>query len=189
MKKIFYVLIVCLISNFTFTSCNSTKEPTSFEQVKIGNELDKAAKINLDDFFQIWMKNKSNSKLDQNCYELFKDENYTYFGENELKALNIKRKLYKVENSILSQNFKNYKKVDGELIRQEFWNKIIPKSDLETHKKSNCSSSSSNPKYSYELVNNEIEIILMWKFRCNGKKLIDKTYKSNYDLEKMEFKK
>lgn len=182
-------LVLSLIINFlTLTNCSSSKEPTSFAAVKIGNELHKATELSVNDFFQIWMRNKPNTKLDENCYELFKDENFTYFGKNELKSLTLKRKLYKVENRALQQNFRNYKNVDGEIIRQEFWTKIVPETDKQVYTKSDCSSSSSNPKYSYELIDNDIHVRLVWKFRCNGKKLIDKNYISSFDLDKMEFR-
>lgn len=187
MKKILFTLII--IVNVAFTSCNSSKELTSFEHVKNGKELEKATQISLNDFFQKWIRNKSDSKLDQNLYELFKDENFTYFGANELKSLNSKRKLYSVENNSLLQNFKNYKDVDGASIRQEFSNKMIPETDRNIYKNSNCSSSSSNPKYSCELKNNEIQIMLIWKFRCDGKVLIDKTYKGIFDLNIMKLAK
>jgi hypothetical protein len=189
MKKTLFVITLVIFSNMTFTSCKSSKKLITFEQVKIGKELDKVPKISLNDFFQIWIENKSKSELGESFHELFKDEFFTYFGEKEFKSLNNKPRLFKIESNILSQNFKNYKKIDEELIRQEFWNIIIPKTDLETHKKANCFSSSSSLGHSYELINNEIQVTLVWQFKCNGKKLINKTYKGNYDLEKMEFKK
>ena len=188
MKNRFLVLSL-IISILTLTNCSSSKEPINFENVKIENELHKATKISVNDFFQIWMSNKANAKLDENVYELFKDENFTYFGKNEFKSLTIKRKLYKVENRELQLHFKNYKNVDGEVLRQEFWNKIVSETDKQIYTNSNCSSSSSNPKYSYELIDNEIHVRIVWKFRCNGKKLIDKSYTSNFDLDKREFMK
>lgn len=188
MKKRLIVFSL-ILSILTLTNCSSSKEPTSFEEVKIGNELHKATEISVNDFFQLWMKNKPNAKLDENCYELFKDENFSYFGKNELKFYKIARELYKVDNRALQQNFKNYQNVEGEVIRQAFWTQIVSENDKQIYTNANCSSSSSNPKYSYELIDNKIQVTLVWKFRCDGKKLIDKTYTSNFDLDKMEFKK
>lgn len=189
MKNKLFLITLVLLSFMTFNSCKSSKKLTTFEQVKIGKELDKVSKISLDDFFQIWIENKSKSELGESYQELFKDEFFTYFGEKELKSLNNKPRLFKIENNILSQNFKNYKKINEELIRQEFWNKIIPKIDLETEKEANCLSSSSILGHSYKLINNKIQVTLKWEYKCNEKKLIDKTYIGNYDLERMEFRK
>jgi uncharacterized lipoprotein YehR (DUF1307 family) len=170
-------------------SCNSSKEITSFEEIKIGNELESATEIALNDFFQIWMSNKQHSKLDENCYELYKDKNFTYFGKNELKGLRVKKRLYKVSNKVLSNNFENYKKVDGIAIRLKFYDEIVPQNDKTIYKESDCSSSSNHPKYSYKLLNNKIETTLKWKFRCDGKKLFENTYKSTFDLNSMKFEK
>ncbi len=182
-------VLFIIVLGLTSSNCNSSKEITSFEEVKAGKELDRAIEINLTDFFQIWMSNNPHSKLDQNCYELFKDEYFTYFGENELRGLNIKKKLYKIKNEILSNDFRNYKKVDRILIRQKFLNEIVPESDSSIYKESECSSSSSSPKFSYKLISNKIETTLKWKFRCDGKKLFENTYKGVFDLNKMEFEK
>jgi len=190
MRKILIVFTFFLTTNLTLLCCKSTAKTVNSEKVKIGKEFDKAIEISLNDFFQIWMLNDY-SKGDENCWELFKDDNFTYFGDNEFKKLEfgIKRKLYKIKSQILLKNFPNHRKIDARTINQEFFNEIIPNDDMRIYVNSGCSTVISNPKYSYKLKNSEIQITLLWKYICDEKKLIDKTYKGNYNLNKMEFKK
>ena len=170
----------------TLTSCSSSRKSISFEQVKEGHHLNRAVEISVDNFFQIWMNNRYPQKIDLNCHELFKNDTYTYFGQNTLKGLNIRQNLYKVQNDSLYQKFSNYQNIDGQIIRQEFWEEVIPQSDKNIRKNADCNSSSSNPRFSYSLDNGKIKINLEWKYKCDFKTLIDKTYFGYYDMKELE---
>ena len=169
-------------------NCSSSKKSINFEKVKEGEHLNQAVEISVDNFFQIWMSNRYPQKIDLNCHELYKDDTYTYFGESTLKGLNIRQNLYKVQNDSLNQYFPNYRNIDGQMIRQEFWEEVIPKNDKDIRKNADCNSSSSNPRFTYKLENDKIKIILDWRYKCDFKTLIDKTYFGYYDMEKLEIK-
>lgn len=175
-------ILICL----TLTNCRTSNVAIEFEKVKNGNQLERAIEISVNYFFQIWMSNRYPSKIDLNCHELFKDSIFTYFGENSLKALSINQNLYKVNNDSLRLYFPNYANIDGEFIRQEFWERIVPTNDKKIRKTADCKSSSSNPRFKYQLVETKIKINLEWKYKCDGKTLIDKAYQSYFDMDKLE---
>lgn len=170
-----------------FYSCKSSKEWISYDKVKEGQQLEKAQEITVNDFFQMWMLNKYPTKVDINCHELFKDERYTYFGKTKLKVLDVYPNLYKVQNDLLDSLFENYKKIDGQEIKREFWDLYIPQSDKDIWMNSKCTSSTSNPKYICELQKDKIFIKLHWKVKCDGRKILDKSYVGYYDMNKMKF--
>jgi len=182
MKNLINIILVASI----LISCSSSKQLINFEKVKQGEQLENALEISVEQFFQIWMNNVYPSKIDINCNELYKDSDYTYFGENKLTFLNIEPLLYKIDSDSLNLKFGDYKKIDGQLIRQEFWEKAIPSTDKDIWLHSQCSSSSSNPKYSYNLQDSRIIITLDWKIKCDGRKLLEKTYNGYFDMSKME---
>jgi len=125
-------------------------------------------------------------KIDLDCHELYKDDVYTYFGEHELKGFNVRQNMYKVPNDSLDKRFSNHRNIDGHLIRQEFWEEVIPQSDQDIRKNAKCNSSTSHPRYSYELQQGRIKITLLWTYKCDFKTLIDNTYLGYYDMEALE---
>lgn len=163
-----------------------SRKSTSFEKIKEGQYLNEALEISVNTFFQIWMNNRYPQKIDLNCHELFKDNTYTYFGKNNLQGLNICKNLYKVQNDAIKRYFPNYQKIDGQMIRQQFWEEVIPQSDEDIRKNSECNSSSSKPRFNYVLQDDKIKITLEWKYKCDFKTLINNTYAGYYDMVKLK---
>ena len=184
--KDFYLVILTLV---LFTGCGTTKNTVNFSEVRKGEQLDLANEITVEQFLQIWINNSHPVKVDINCKELHKDEKFTYFGKNNLKLLSLEAHLFKVNNDSLELKLGNYSKIDGQIIRQEFWEKIIPKEDLDIWKNSECTSSSSRPSYTYELKDYKIKIGLHWRIKCDGRKILEKDYLSYYDLKMMKIEK
>jgi len=182
MKNLINLILALLI----LSSCSSTKNLISFEEVKQGEQLENAQEISVEQLFQIWMNNAYPTKVDINCRELYKDSDYTYFGENKLTFLKLEPLLYKVNSDSLNIKFSDYKNIDGQLIRNEFWEKAIPTSDKDIWKNSQCTSSSSNPRYFYTLTDSKILIRLDWKVKCDGRKILEKSYNGYYDINKKE---
>lgn len=163
-------------------SCAFTKNKVDFGKVRQGELLHRAAELDVDQFFQIWMRNRFPTKVDVNCHELYQDSAYTYFGKNKLTVLDIKPYLYKVHTDSLSLRFGKYRVIDGDRVRKEFWDKGIPVEDKKLRQDSTCHSGSSKPIYTYKLQGDHIFISLDWKVTCNGKKVLDKTYTGNYNM-------
>jgi hypothetical protein len=182
-------LCLSILSLFFILGCGTAKKTVNFSKVKNGEQLDMANELTVEQFIQIWINNTYPVKIDINCHELYKDENYTYFGKNSIKFLNIEPTLFKVNTDSLNLQLGNYSKIDGEIIRQEFWEMIIPKSDKDIWKDSKCMTSTSRPTFVYELQDRKIYIELNWRIKCDGIKIHDKTYYGNYDLTKMELEK
>ena len=178
-----------LLFGMASMSCSSSRKTVSFDEVKEGQHLNRAVEISVNQFFQIWMNNRYPQKIDLNCHELYKDDKYVYFGEHTLKGLNIHQNIYKVQSDSLKEHFSNYLNIDGEMIRQEFWEEVIPQSDKDIRKNADCNSGSSSPIFRYELQKESIKITLDWKYKCDFKTLIDKTYLGYYDMEELEIKK
>lgn len=178
-------IIVCL-SMVLLSSCGSTRNTVNFSKVRQGEQLEKASEISVEEFLEIWMNNHYPIKIDINCHELYKGEDFTYFGINEMKILNLVPHLFKVNNDSLKIMLGNYTNIDGQLIRQEFWERIVPKTDLDARKNSECSSGTSSPNYTYELIDHKIRIRLHWIIKCDGRKILDKNYSGHYDLKTMK---
>ncbi len=184
--KITSISIVIIFTLSIFISCNSSKNYINYEKVKEGQQLEKAQEIPLNTFVEIWMSNRK-SKVDTNCHELFRNDVYTYFGKNYLKLYGLTKSLYKVQNKQLDSLFKNYRNIDAQEIKFKFWELYVPQNESKIIENSNCSSSSGNPKYSYEIQKDKLIIHLRWKARCDGKKIIDKKYTGSYDTNKLKF--
>ena len=180
------ILILILIASFLTSGCKINKNIITFSDVKKGEQLDKAKEITVEEFLEIWMNNSQHLKIDLNCHELYRDERYTYFGKNELKLLKIEPHLFKVRNDSLNLMLKNYNKINGEIIRQEFWEKIIPENDKNILKNKNCSFAYSKPVFKYELKGHKIKIKLHWKIKCEGIKIFEKDYYAYYNLKTMK---
>ena len=179
-------LWIAMLCFFLFLGCGTNKNTVNFSNVKKGEQLDKANEITAEQFLQMWMENEYPFKVDLNCHELFKDENYTYFGKNDLKLLKLESHLYKVRNDSLNLKLGDYNKIDGKKIQLEFWEKIIPKEDKNAWKNKECMTSYSNPVFSYELEDHKIRINLHWKVKCDGIKIFKKDYNAYYDLRTMK---
>jgi hypothetical protein len=184
--KIDFRWAVIVIFGLTLISSCSSKKSVNFEEVKKGQHLNQAVEISVNIFFQIWMSNRYPQKIDLNCHELYKDDTYTYFGESTFKGLNIRQNLYKIKNETLKQYFPSYKNIDGQLIRNKVWDEVIPQNDQDIRKNAACNSSSSKPRFTYVLENDKIKITLEWKYKCDFKTLIDKTYLCYYDMGTLE---
>jgi len=178
-----------LFSSFLLLGCGTTKNAVSFNDVKKGERLDKVEEITVEKFLQIWINNTYPVKIDINCHELNRDTNFTYFGKNNLNLFNSDPELFKVRNDLLKRHLGNYSQIDGQLIRQEFWEKIIPKEDRDIWKNTHCSSGSSRPTFTYELQAHKIKIGLLWKVKCDGKVILENNYNGYYNIEKREIEK
>ena len=178
--------LILILSLFLLSGCGTTKNTVNFTKVRKGEQLDRANEITVEQFLRIWINNSYPVKIDINCHELYKDERFTYFGKNNLKLLSLEPHLFKVRNDSLNLQLGNYNKIDGQIIRQEFWEKIVPKADINTWKNIECTSSSSRPTYTYELKDHKIRIGLHWRIRCDGRKILEKDYNGYYDLNTMK---
>ena len=180
------IVTLCLV---ILSACGTTNNTVNFVKVRNGKQLDKASEISVGQFLEIWVNNFYSSKIDMNCHELYKDKKFTYFGKNTHKALSLKPHLFKVNSDSLKLKLRNYTSIDGQIIRQEFWEQIVPKLDVDIRKNSECSSSTSRPTYTYKLIDHKIKIGLHWIVKCDGRKILEKDYHGYYDLNAMKIEK
>ncbi|WP_196115818.1 hypothetical protein [Pontibacter sp. FD36] len=166
-------------------SCQSSKSTVSTNQVRKGEQLQHVTELTVDQFFQVWMANHYPVKLDINCKELYKDDAYTYFGKNHITIISTKPRLFKVHNDSLALRFRKYQQVDGQLIRIEFWRKVLAPVVAAESPNTPCRNSSTSSGFKYQLHGDSIIISSDLKYKCNGKTLLQKSFKGYYDLGTM----
>ena len=188
-NRIIRYTFLIMLSSFLISGCGTTKNNVSFNDVKKGEKLDNIDKISVEQFLQIWINNTYPVKIDINCHELNKDEKYTYFGKISSKLFSSDPDVFKVHNDSLNSKLGIYSKIDGQLIRQEFWERVVSQEDRDIWKTSDCMSGSSRPTYTYELQEHKIKIGLLWQVKCDRKLILDKKYIGYYDLVKREIEK
>lgn len=174
-NSIFLCVITGLIS---LSSCSSSKEFIKFDEVTLGNHLGKAREIDIDSFLIIWLDNTQYSKIDFNLHKLFQDSLYTYFGKQTFKN----QDLFKIRNERLIRL--DYHSINGDFIKERFYNDIIPIEDR--NKQNNCTSASISIDYVYRYIESEnsIEIYCHYKVLCEFFiRIIKKDYKAKYNIE------
>jgi hypothetical protein len=186
---LFKHFVVVIVSLILFTSCGTTKETVDFAKVRNGEQLKKVNELTVEQFLQLWIKYPYPVQIDNKYNELYKDENFTYFGKANLEILRHEPNLFKVNNDSLKLKLGNYKKIDGNDIRKEFWKQIVPKTDIDTWKNAECKSMHSTVFYNYELVGYKISIELIWTAKCDKRLISKKKYSGYYDLKSMKIKK
>jgi len=173
----FIIFSFLFLRTLFFSGCASSQELVKFEEVKLGLHLDKAKEIDLDTFLVIWTSKTKNPKRPTNLEELYKDSLCTYFGIPVSKKL----EFYKVNNDRLK--IVDYKSIDGEDIRNNFYEKIIPLEDKDNLKK--CTSRTHDIEYKYRFIESEnsIEIDCHFKVLCEWViKTINNDYKAMYNI-------
>jgi len=165
--------------------CSSLKRTFTFAEIKKGNHLDKAQEINLDTFMIYWIeKTVELPNTGSTFSEIYKDSTFTYFYKRPLKL----QKLYKIENRALE--LVDYKSINGDSIREKFYDQIIPAEDKlkETFNKCTTFSVSTDFKYKFHKTENAIEISCRYKINCELlAQLMNKNYAAKYDISKDVF--
>ncbi|SIR24128.1 hypothetical protein SAMN05421545_2879 [Pontibacter lucknowensis] len=178
-------LFSCLLAVNVLISCQSSKSTVSTNQVRKGEQLQHVTELTVEQFFQVWIANQYPVKLDINCKELYKDDAYTYFGKNYVTITSIKPRMFKVHNDSLALRFRKYQQVDGQLIRIEFWRKALAPAVADASPNTPCHYSSTSSGFKYQLHGDSIIITSNLKYKCNGKTLLQKSFKGYYDLSTM----
>lgn len=157
---------------FGMFSCGMKQQYELYQAVEKGQRLEEVQEIDLATFITKWMTKREDER-GPTIYELHANSDFAFFqfrGDS----------IYKVKQSLLSTV--DYKAINGDSIRRQFSNTIIPKAD-----KIKCDGGGSyNPEYTYssDLEKKEITIILHYVIRCEFIKKLDKTYKAVYAYEK-----
>ncbi|EMS89163.1 hypothetical protein LEP1GSC074_1245 [Leptospira noguchii str. Hook] len=55
----------------------------TFESVQKGKDLEKISEISIDEFFQLWIRNRKKLKFQTNVRSLFEDVEHVYFGKTD----------------------------------------------------------------------------------------------------------
>ncbi|WP_230458302.1 hypothetical protein [Leptospira weilii] len=165
----------------------------TFESVKQGNDLDQIPLVSLEEFFQLWLRNRKHPKtMGINFEKLFEDQKFQYFGRKESRLFTSTFRFFKIQKKILNRGFPNYESIFRDELQGYFQNRVLPESDwnfyreTKTSHKENC-----KPFYQYSLVEKKIILTMKWDVE-NCKELVslkDKTYRLVYDLRKKEFEK
>ena len=117
---------------------------------------------------------------------LYNDSVFTYYvHRTQTYAIDfLKVRLTDIGNNYISD-------IDGSLIRKKFIDEIVPKGDKDrVEKKSkNCSMGSEygNFDYYYDKKSRLIEVNYKWKITCDFIRVINKNYKSYYNLDNKTF--
>jgi hypothetical protein len=165
-------------------ACSGQKKYVDFGQVRNGNYLDKAKEVKLDTFVTVWLENTYPFKVDMNLNELYCDTLFTYFGKQTFKS----QDLFKIKNSELRRI--DYKSLNGDSIRTNFYNEIIPTKDREKGDGKNCTTTSIKIDYEYKLIesDNLIEVRCHYKVTCEFMiRLVKADYFAKYDLRNRSF--
>lgn len=157
-------------------------------QIKKGQQLHQAQTKQFADFLLDYIEHGKEQKSISFTFsvyeELYKDETYTYIARICKRGTVLA--FIKVSNRTLDQI--DWKKIDGNVIRQSFEEQIIPKADKEKVKRRqfHCGGEVDHSVFSYQYLaaTQEVAITYHWKLTCDFMyNLINKTYVAHYDLK------
>ena len=192
----FIVLAITTANSF---GQNSKKETTSrykqitslsLDQIKSKKYSKLARELTIENFMIYYIENgkETFSKEYGTKYidSLYNDSVFTYYvHRTQTNAIDfLKVRLNDIGNINISD-------VDGNLIRKYFIDEIVPKRDKDrVEKKSkNCGMGSEygNFDYYYDKKSRLIEVKYKWKITCDFIRVINKNYKSYYNLDNKTF--
>ncbi|WP_232380592.1 hypothetical protein [Leptospira ainlahdjerensis] len=162
----------------------------TFESVKKGENLDRVPSISLEEFFQIWIRNRKHVKIMVNAYKLFQDSKFVYFGKKEFGFFSSNTHFFKIDREMLEREFPAYEEFDCSDLKDLFWKQILPFEDKDFWKsyrtvdKNRC-----GMKYQFFLMNQKIVLDAYWDLEnCRDlTSLSEKKYRAVYDLKKKKF--
>ncbi|MBM9501733.1 hypothetical protein JWG44_15870 [Leptospira sp. 201903071] len=175
-----------LFSALILFSCVLKPEMT-FERVKQGKDLDRIPSVSLEEFFQIWIRNRKHVKIMVNTYKLFDDSKFLYFGKNEFGLFSTKTHFFKIEKEFLEREFPGYEEFYVSDLKDHFLNEILSSAD-----KNLWSSYAGKDKsrcgliYQFSLMEQRIVLNAVWNLEnCRDlTSLSGKKYRLVYDLKK-----
>ncbi|MBS2101281.1 hypothetical protein [Carboxylicivirga linearis] len=191
---------IILIILIVLSSCRTSKTVTSYEKVKNGKDLDNVSLISLNDFANLWCYNRRIQKIDLNTREIYKDNQFTYFGNPKLGATKLKWTFFKVCTDTLVERFPNYEEFYGSELYDFMWSEVIPKEDIElwnynrtihqNELRPNCPNKKNRAIHKYTLSDTKVILTMTWEIECEElKTLKNKLYKASYDLISKQFEK
>jgi hypothetical protein len=193
-----FLMIVFIHPAYAQTSKKNTinyrKEIFKLDTVEImnGQHLALAQAFTIEKFIAYYLEH--GKETDTKKYrkttinELYRDDHYTYFGRKYFYGL---IDFFKVENAALDRV--PYDELDGDTIRANFIDEIVPASDkkLVARRERNNMSLFINPSFRYLYLSDSGYIEITYKWKVYGDfwiKIINKTYKANYDMVTKRFK-
>ena len=194
MRRIISIVLLFLNPSITWSQ-GSKKETNDYYQqihktdtaeIRKGQHLELAQYFTIEHFVAYYLEHGKTLDTKKNrlqtIEELFSDSEATYFGKTCSHAL---LEFFKVNATELSKL--NLEKLDGNKIRQQFIEQIIPQSDkdLERKREKMHSSFYNNPKFTYEYQKHNNFIVISYRWRISGDffiRIIDKTYSAKLDL-------
>ena len=201
MKNI--IITLCLLLNsFHVYSQNSKKEANTYyrelhkidtNEVKSGQHLEMAELFTVESFISYYLEHgkicDSKKWGIETIRELYSDSTYIYFGTMYFYGL-----LKFVKVAILDLGSIDLSKLDGDTIREQFTQQIIPQTDKAkfNRRESMCMSivERSQFTYNYQKEENSIFVSYRWKTSCEllfnivNKKYIAKLSLNTYSFEK-----
>jgi hypothetical protein len=205
MSNILYFILLLnasLLLNFNRVNGQSSKKRSvsfysklneiKISDIKNGKHLDVAKELPVDRFVQYYLE--VGKKVQSKKYgdyvlfeELYKDSLFTYFGRTYTYGL---IDFIKVSNGQLPSG--SFITLDGQELRRQFINTIIPQEDKSrvNRKDKDCASTtySQDFKYKYIKETNEIEVDCYWKIKCDFLyTIINKQYKAKYNIDERQF--
>lgn len=200
-NKSFLFLLLSFIFNNHVAAQTSKKEYRNHRQeifkldtneIRNGQHLSFAETFTIEKFLAYYLENgiERDTKMYREVItgKLYRDNRYTYFGSRYSYGL---IDFFKVENAALDGL--PYEELDGEAIRQQFIEEIVPSADkkMVARREKNNTSLYYNPSfnYLYSAHSGDIEITYKWRVYGDfGIKVINKTYKAKYDIATKQFK-
>ena len=100
---------------------NKDKPPYDVDQIKEGKFLDQAKDASVQQFFKAWMSKRPKKALVGTYFTLREDTEYVYWGRPVLQRLFIDKriveKFFRTATAELENQFPNYTKIDGNVVR------------------------------------------------------------------------
>ena len=182
-----------MIFAVVLTSCKTTKQTTNLNNIKSGQDLHNVELISFDNFFNQWVYNSRIQKIDLNIREIYKDNQFTYFGKPRLGLTKIKLTFFKVYSDTLIARFPNYKDFYGAELNDYLWTRVIPQEDInlwnynrttqQNRMKPTCPYKKNKPVQEYKLINNKVILTMTWDVEClELEQLKNKKYIASYNL-------
>lgn len=187
------IIFFFLILNSIFSYCQNSKKATNdyykelhkidINEIKNGKHLELAKLFTIETFVSYYLahgkvRDTKKNRI-QTITQLYSDSEFTYFGKTYSFEL---LDFFKVVSNDLSK----MDRLDGNKIRKEFIEQIVPTADKEKvkRKEKGCIFIFENPKFTYQYhkSSNTIQITYKWKISCDFLKIINKTYTAKLNL-------
>ena len=194
MRTVLILTLVFLNPMITWSQ-SSKKETNNYHQqihntdtanIRNGQHLELAKDFTIEQFVAYYLEHGKTRDTKKNgletINELFSNYEFTYFGTTCSYAL---LDFFKVSTVALSRF--NLAKLDGDTIRQQFVEQIIPQSDKEMVRRREKIHGSFyyNPEFTYEYQKHSNCINITFKWRISGDffiRIVNKMYTAKLDL-------